>query len=103
MFRTCTFVRLGLHPKRRAAKPAAWGDAIDVPLAYAYEVEVPFHADCTLTPGAASSTLAPVLEKQGLISLLSVAATAITSGKRAGYSTLSLAPTQSPELPAAAK
>jgi len=80
MFRTWMFVRLGAQPTISAARPAAWGEAMEVPLAVAYVELLPIQAEKTLTPGAASSTLGPVLEKQAAISFESVAPTAMTSG-----------------------
>ena len=79
-----------------AATPATCGDAIDVPLPSLYQspskkigcglcgLSASFQVESTDTPGAASSISSPVLDQLGLVSFLSVAATAITEAYFAG-------------------
>ena len=77
------FSSFNVPPARSsAARPATWGDAMDVPLKTEYVllgvVERMF------TPGAERPTSGPVLEKLARVPLISTAATAITWGYFAG-------------------
>ena len=65
-----------------AARADAYGAAIDVPSEYMYPL--PGHVDAIISPGAATSTYEPMLEKSALASVDVVAATARTPGNAAG-------------------
>ena len=76
------FVKFGWTAKRRAATPAAIGEANDVPLQYPYPP--PIEVVRILTPGAASVIQSPKFEKVARWLVGSVAATATVALQAAG-------------------
>ena len=68
----------------RATAPATCGEAIDVPEIAAVAVLLPIHDEVMPTPGAIMSTHLPRLLKLANASLISLAATVIAAGTRAG-------------------
>ena len=68
----------------RAATPATWGVAIDVPLMMLVAVSLVDHADVMLDPGAKMSTTLPKLEKDDRASVLVLEPTVIAALTRAG-------------------
>src|SRR2546427_10175417 len=80
-FRSCDQVRVVSCARRSAASPATCGVAIDVPEKKEYVLFGVVLS--TRTPGAPTSTVrAPKLENPAMPSLWSVAATAITFGRK---------------------
>ncbi len=80
-------VSSGLASSTRAATPATWGAAMDVPWIDRYPVWSPRargHALQMALPGAATSTYGRRFEKSVTSRPLSTAATAITLGSMAG-------------------
>src|SRR5690625_6688994 len=74
-----------LKERKSAAAPATWGAAIEVP--ESMHVPPPKQVDSIFTPGAASSISGPIAAKFARLLLMSVAVTAITVFKLAGYVT----------------
>ena len=74
----------GFACRMRAATPATWGEAIDVPLSVAVAVSLVRHAERMLDPGAKMSTTLPKFEKDERASLLVDAPTVIAAPTRAG-------------------
>jgi len=68
----------------KAAAPATWGQAMDVPLLDVTALLLETPADLMLTPGAKMSMQLPQLLKLALASLLDVAATVMADGANAG-------------------
>src|SRR5688572_32936388 len=62
VLRTVAGDALGLDWRMRAATPATWGDAIEVPLSVAVAVLLEIHAERMLEPGAKMSTTLPKFE-----------------------------------------
>lgn len=70
--------------KIKAAAPATWGAAIEVPLMVATSLALPIQADLMLEPGANKSTQAPTFEKSESLSTLVEEPTVIADGALAG-------------------
>ena len=70
--------------KRRAAAPATWGEAIEVPLMVLIAVVEVCHAAVIEDPGAKMSTQVPKLENEDLASVLVVEPTVMAEGSEAG-------------------
>src|SRR5688572_3193411 len=87
----------GFRPRNRAATPATWGEAIDVPLKVAVPVLLAFDADVMAEPGANRSTQVPKFENDARASVLVEAPAVRARGTRAGEPLQALAL----ELPAA--
>jgi hypothetical protein len=81
---TVAGVAVGYCCRYKAAQPATWGDAMDVPESTAAAVFEVFHAEVILTPGASTSTTLPKFEKDAQPSLFDVAPTVIACATRAG-------------------
>jgi hypothetical protein len=60
--RTWVGVRALFAPRRRAAAPATWGEAMDVPLMVFVAVDDVYQADLMLEPGAKMSRQLPKFE-----------------------------------------
>ncbi len=81
---TAAGVADGVADSRRAAAPAACGDAIDVPLSVAVAVGDVCHAERIEDPGAKTSRHDPQLENDERQSLLAVDPTVMAVGSEAG-------------------
>src|SRR5262245_27326344 len=79
---TCAGVEPGFRSRQSAATPAAWGDAIDVPLNVAEPP--PLRAEVMSRPGPKTSTQVPVFENAARASLRSLAPVPIACFTRAG-------------------
>ena len=81
---TSSGARAGARSRRRAATPATWGAAIEVPFITAVPVVLWMPADTMEWPGAHTSMHGPTLEKSATASVEVRAPTVMARGARAG-------------------
>jgi hypothetical protein len=74
----------GLFCSTRAATPATWGVAIDVPLSVAVAVLLVRHAERMFDPGAKMSTTLPKFENDDRASVCVLEPTVMAAATRAG-------------------